>query len=88
MQLPVALDPGGTAAVLADLSVGGAFIESATIPAFGVELTIVVDLPGLAAARIPATVRWAKPGGFGVQFGLLGAQVTHAVGRALQAARG
>ena len=29
--------------------------------------------------RLPGVVRWLKPGGFGVQFGLLGARDTHAI---------
>jgi hypothetical protein len=32
-------------------------------------------------------VRWSKPGGFGVQFGLLGAQVTHVIVSMIQRAR-
>jgi hypothetical protein len=35
-------------------------------------------LPGAKKdLRLPAVVRWVKPGGFGVQFGLLGAFETH-----------
>jgi hypothetical protein len=61
-----------------DVSVGGMYLESATSPAFGTELTIVGLLPGAKKAlRLPAVVRWVKPGGFGVQFGLLGALETH-----------
>jgi len=54
------------------------YLESATSPAFGTELTIVGTLPGAKKdLRLPAIVRWTKPGGFGVQFGLLGALETH-----------
>ncbi|HEX6273257.1 MAG TPA: PilZ domain-containing protein [Polyangiaceae bacterium] len=61
-----------------DVSVGGMYLESATSPAFGTELTIVGTLPGAKKdLRLPAIVRWTKPGGFGVQFGLLGALETH-----------
>ena len=67
--------------VAVDLSLGGAFVECSEPPAFGTELTIVGDFPGANGLRIPSVVRWAKPGGFGVQFGLLGAQVTHTLSR-------
>jgi hypothetical protein len=54
------------------------YLESATSPAFGTELTIVGTRPGAKKdLRLPAVVRWNKPGGFGVQFGLLGALETH-----------
>ena len=61
-----------------DVSVGGMYLESATSPTFGTELTIVGTVPGAKKdLRLPAVVRWTKPGGFGVQFGLLGALETH-----------
>ena len=61
-----------------DVSVGGMFLEASHSPAFGTELTIVGLLPGAKKElRLPAVVRWVKPGGFGVQFGLLGALETH-----------
>ena len=61
-----------------DVSVGGMYLEASQSPAFGTELTIVGELPGAKKAlRLPAVVRWVKPGGFGVQFGLLGAFETH-----------
>jgi Tfp pilus assembly protein PilZ len=71
----------GCEGVALDISLGGMFIESPDAPAFGTNLTIVVTLPNRATAlRLPGIVRWNKPGGFGVQFGLLGALETHAVG--------
>jgi len=60
------------------VSLGGMFIEAAETPAFGTQLTIVTRLGGMDA-KLPGVVRWAKPGGFGVQFGLLGARETHAI---------
>ena len=64
-----------------DVSLGGMFVETtAPSPAFGTKLTIVCRLPGLDRdARLPAVVRWTKAGGFGVQFGLLGARETYAI---------
>lgn len=65
--------------VARDLSVGGLFVESDRVVGFGTPLTIVAS--GLAARelRLPSVVRWAQPGGFGVQFGLLGAYATHVI---------
>jgi len=61
-----------------DISVGGMFLQSSELPAFGTELSIVGRLPGAKKdVTLPAVVRWTKPGGFGVQFGLLGALETH-----------
>lgn len=72
--------------VAKDLSVGGMFIESAETLPFGTQITIVMRIPGMDAdSRLPAVVRWAKPGGFGVQFGLLGARETHALTRLMRA---
>jgi hypothetical protein len=65
-----------------DISLGGMFVEASEVPPFGTDLTIVGRLPGMDRdSRLPAVVRWNKPGGFGVQFGLLGARETHAITR-------
>jgi hypothetical protein len=62
-----------------DLSVGGLFINVVGGVSFGEELEIELDLPDLGPTRLPAIVRWLRPEGFGVQFGLLGAKHTHAL---------
>lgn len=63
-----------------DISVGGMYLQADGAPAFGTNLTIVGMLPGAKKpVRLPAIVRWVKPGGFGVQFGLLGALETHVI---------
>jgi hypothetical protein len=62
---------------IVDLSVGGAYIEAPWSPAFGTEIVLTADLPGAAGMKLPGIVRWTKPSGFGVQFGLLGALETH-----------
>ncbi len=68
-----------------DISIGGMFIESEAAVTFGTEVIIVVRLPNTKAdARLPATIRWLNPGGFGVQFGLLGARETHAISELLK----
>jgi hypothetical protein len=66
--------------VARDVSIGGMYIECPDDLPFGAQLTVVGVLPGMKTeARLPATVRWCKPDGFGVQFGLLGARETHAI---------
>jgi len=61
------------------------YIESGTAVSFGTEVSIVVRLPNTKAdVRLPGTIRWLKPGGFGVQFGLLGARETHAISELLK----
>jgi type IV pilus assembly protein PilZ len=71
-------DGGAFSAKGKDVSVGGMYLEAGESPVFGTELTIVGMLPGAKKdLRLPAVVRWVKPGGFGVQFGLLGALETH-----------
>ena len=69
-----------------DVSQGGMFLASDAGLAFGTEVTIVCPLPRLENARLPGIVRWTKPGGFGVQFGLLGARETHALGQLVRSA--
>lgn len=64
-----------------DLSLGGMFLEGGPTPPIGTVVSLTLDLPGLPGSTLPAYVRWMKDGGFGVQFGLLGARETHAVGK-------
>ena len=73
--------------VAKDVSVGGMFVQCADTLPFGTDLVVVGKLPGTPAElRLPGVVRWAKPGGVGVQFGLLGARETHAIARILKQA--
>lgn len=63
-----------------DISIGGMFVETDEHAVFGEELSIQVRMPGAKQdLNLPAIVRWLAPGGFGVQFGLLGARETHAI---------
>ena len=56
------------------------FIQSDENPAFGTQMVVTMQLPGQAKPLdLPCVVRWNKPDGFGVQFGLLGARETHAL---------
>jgi hypothetical protein len=46
---------------------------------FGTPLSIVTTSLAARELRLPCVVRWAGPGGFGIQFGLLGAYATHVI---------
>jgi type IV pilus assembly protein PilZ len=70
----------GTPGVGRDISVGGMFVETGSPPPFGAEVSISVQLPGQKDRLVlPAVVRWTRPDGMGVQFGLLGARETYAI---------
>jgi PilZ domain len=88
LSADVTCEVSGGASILGrakDISVGGMYIESETQVTFGTEVSIVLRLPNTKAnARLPAIIRWIKPGGFGVQFGLLGARETHAISELLK----
>jgi hypothetical protein len=67
-----------------DISVGGMFLglePGQPSPRVGAQVTLHFALPGLDQVEIPAFVRWIKHDGFGVQFGLLGPRITHAIGK-------
>ncbi len=63
-----------------DISLGGMFIECATLVPYGAEITASVRLPALTEiAAIPCTVRWSGGAGMGLQFGALRARETWAI---------
>ncbi len=63
-----------------DISVGGMFVQATSPAAFGAEVTLRARLPGSAdECVLPGVVRWTRPDGMGVQFGLLGAKETHLI---------
>jgi type IV pilus assembly protein PilZ len=63
-----------------DISVGGMFIETTAPAPFGAEVVVTTPLPGNRGEfSLPGVVRWTKPNGMGVQFGLLGARETHVI---------
>ena len=88
VDTPVSCQPREGAPLLGmakDISIGGMFIEATGTLPFGTEVTIVGRFPGMKAElRLPGIVRWAKPSGFGVQFGSLGARDTHAISELLK----
>ena len=57
-----------------DLSIGGMFVGVAKQYPFGTELK--VELMMEPVVHLSATVRWNKPEGLGLQFGLLGVRET------------
>lgn len=83
VNMPCTVEQAGApplAAVLRDLSVGGAFVTTSTVMPFGTQIALVFAVEGQASPlRLPGVVRWAQPDGFGMQFGLLGARETHAL---------
>jgi type IV pilus assembly protein PilZ len=63
-----------------DISLGGMFIETSSPLPYGASLRLHLPLPGLrGGAVIDAVVRWSKPDGMGVQFGVMGARETYAL---------
>lgn len=67
-------------ASIQDISLGGAFIATDQPAQFGSKVKIFLLLPGLdREVVVESTVRWTKPDGMGVQFGLMGARETHAL---------
>jgi hypothetical protein len=82
LRVPVTCTTDGGAQVDAntrDVSVGGVFIESPDIPAFGTKISLILNAPELASMKLPGIIRWTTNDGFGVQFQLLGARETHAL---------
>ena len=60
-----------------DISLGGMFIATDLPDPFGTEIVVQLSVEGLAPELLlPAVVRWTRPDGMGVQFGLLGARET------------
>ena len=70
-----------------DLSVGGMFVETDRVPPFGTQLVLQTDI-GKSRVSLPAVVRSTRTGGFGVQFGLLGARETHAITDVIRKGKG
>jgi len=63
---------------LADISVGGAYLDKVeAAPTFGTEVILYVTLPGGNELKLESVVRWTKPGGLGLQFGMHGAKETY-----------
>jgi type IV pilus assembly protein PilZ len=66
------------AAHLADISIGGAYVDHVPkAPPFGTNVILWVVIPGSKELSLEAVVRWLKPGGMGLQFGMHGAKETY-----------
>lgn len=65
---------------VADVSVGGARVETDALVPFGSTAVLRMRLPGSTRDLVlPTVVRWTRPGVLGLQFGLLGARETHLI---------
>jgi hypothetical protein len=62
---------------LSDLSLGGAFVDIEQPPPFGAKVTLFILFPDGKELAVESTVRWTKPGGMGLQFGMLDARGTY-----------
>ncbi len=63
-----------------DISQGGMFLQQDGRAFIGDEIQLRFELTSLGKVTLPAYIRWTASRGFGVQFGLLGARETHAIG--------
>lgn len=63
-----------------NISIGGMLIESDVVIPFGTKVVVRIHLPAMKEpSEIQATVRWARDGSIGVQFGSLRAKETWAL---------
>lgn len=63
-----------------DINLGGMFVESERVLAYGSPLTVLLRLPGFEhEVAVDGTVRWEDSGGMGIQFGMMGARETAAL---------
>lgn len=88
LTVPALCEPKGGQpfpATSKDISIGGMFLECETVVGFNTEIVVVLRLPEAKQdMRLPGVVRWVKPGGIGVQFGLLGALETHLISQLMR----
>lgn len=63
-----------------DISLGGMFLDGSSQVPTGSEVQIKFEMPKLGEVRVPGYVRWNTRDGFGIQFGLIGVRITHAIG--------
>ncbi len=63
-----------------NISIGGMFIESETVLAFGDEVSVrFAPTSASGTFELPAVVRWTTPSGMGVQFKSIGVRETRAI---------
>jgi len=61
------------------MSPGGALLDVEARLAIGTAVKLHITFPGDERLTVNATVRWAKPDGVGIQFGVLGARQTFVI---------
>lgn len=61
-----------------DISIGGMFVISNCFPQVGTEVDVTLSIND-EEYKIPSVIRWRNQNGFGLQFGLIGAKLTHAI---------
>ncbi len=86
LTLPVVCTTEGGATIhgrTRDLSIGGAFVCTTEVPAFGSRVTMRFSSPTSGEVALQGIVRWTKDEGFGLQFQLLSAKETYAIAKLL-----
>jgi len=86
IELPVVCTTEGGATIhgrTRDLSIGGAFVRTREVPAFGSRVTMRLVSPAAGEVALQGIVRWTKDEGFGLQFQLLSAKETYAIAKLL-----
>lgn len=75
LKVTIAHDDGEFEAVTQNISLGGMYVITEEVLAYGSKVKLSVFLPALKEdVQVEATVRWTKPDGMGVQFGSLRAR--------------
>jgi hypothetical protein len=84
---PVAFQLGDAPRVDAechDISLGGMFVQTPHVAPYGAKIRVFLTLPELKGeAVVDSIVRWSKPDGMGIQFGVMGARETYALTKLL-----
>jgi hypothetical protein len=63
-----------------NIGLGGLQIDTDEPAPFGAAVTVLIELEGIdGPTELAGTVRWVGPNSMGVQLGLFGARVTHAI---------
>ena len=67
-----------------NISLEGALVDTPGPAPFGASVTLFIQLPGIeGTTTLSGVVRWVRPDSMGIQLGLYGARVTHAIIRIL-----
>ena len=67
-----------------NISLGGLLVETTEPAPFGADITIYIELDDVVGrAALPGVVRWTTSTTMGIQLGLFGVRITHAILRIL-----